>query len=68
MTEIIGKFTMLLINGIDDANDEYVRRRIDKCRRMGSGTPSVVLLGLALPVARTRSLTIIHLYGNGNWA
>jgi hypothetical protein len=34
VTEIIGKFTMLLINGIDDANDEYVRRRIDKCRRM----------------------------------
>ena len=34
VTEIIGKFTMLLINGIDDANDEYVRRRIEKCRRM----------------------------------
>ena len=34
VTEIVGKFTMLLINGIDDANDEYVRRRIEKCQRM----------------------------------
>jgi hypothetical protein len=34
VTDIIGKFTMLLINGIDDANDEYVRRRIEKCRKM----------------------------------
>lgn len=33
-TDIIGKFTMLLINGIDDANDEFVRRRIEKCRQM----------------------------------
>ncbi|ERP31753.1 hypothetical protein [Chitinivibrio alkaliphilus] len=34
VTEIIGKFTMLLINGFDDANDEYVRQRIEKCRRI----------------------------------
>jgi hypothetical protein len=33
-TEIIGKFTLLLINGIDDANDEYVKLRIEKCKRM----------------------------------
>ncbi len=34
VTDIIGKFTMLLMNGIDDASDEYVRRRIEKCRRI----------------------------------
>jgi hypothetical protein len=34
VAEIIGKFTMILINGIDYANDEYVRRRIEKCQRM----------------------------------
>lgn len=34
ITEIVGKFTMLLLWGIDDANDEYVLRRIEKCQRM----------------------------------
>jgi len=32
-TEIIGKYTLLLINGIDDSNDEYVRQRIAVCRQ-----------------------------------
>lgn len=34
VTDIIGKFTMLLLNGIDDANDEYVKQRIKKCQEM----------------------------------
>ncbi|MBI5099690.1 MAG: hypothetical protein HZB30_10690 [Nitrospirae bacterium] len=34
VVEIIGKFTLLLINGIDNSNDEYVQKRIEKCKRM----------------------------------
>jgi len=34
VVDIIGKFTFLLLNGIDDSNDEYVRTRIEKCKRM----------------------------------
>lgn len=34
VTDIIGKFTMLLIHGTDDSNDEFVRLRIEKCRQM----------------------------------
>lgn len=34
VTEIIGKFTMLLINGIDDSDDKYVRHRIEKCKKI----------------------------------
>jgi len=34
VTDIVGKFTMLLINGIDDADDEFVRQRIEKCQKM----------------------------------
>ncbi|MBF0558676.1 MAG: hypothetical protein HQL08_07845 [Nitrospirae bacterium] len=34
VVDIMGKFTFLLVNGVDDSNDEYVRKRIEKCKRM----------------------------------
>jgi hypothetical protein len=34
IADIIGKFTLLLINKIDDLNDEHVRKRIKKCKSM----------------------------------
>lgn len=34
VADLIGKFTLLLVNKIDDSNDEYVKTRIEKCRKM----------------------------------
>ena len=34
IADVIGKFTLLLINEIDDLNDEYVKRRIKKCKSL----------------------------------
>ena len=67
VTEVIGKFSMLLINGIDEAADEYVMLRINKCRKMAYWHAICCLARLSPQKGKEGDESTAELISKWNW-